>query len=331
MEEQFLFARMHDALDIPVPPGAYERLRIELAKKPVRHSRWPAFQMRFLKMGFRLAAGLAIVAIAVAAAAAVLAIHNSTNNNSPAGSRMSIQAYQQMIADDNANAFAAYSVPCDVGTPSGCAADATRAVPVLQKWINDLSRPDIPARFAVINAEMRQHLSQSLSAQGDIIAANKANDFPGVARAFTVALYGAEWTGTVVPGIVASKQVSATEYTHQLSIQKQGLDSCSNCTLWTAADARTCTTNGGVPCLVLFDSLASDFANFSTTLVQYAAPESLSAKDARVQSDLAAADAVLLTMRLAVAANDQVGINSGIDQLLRLKTQIDQDAGVVTG
>jgi hypothetical protein len=332
MEEQQLFTRMHDALDVPTPPGAYERLRTQLTKKPVRQFRWPALQTRWSKMSFRFAAGLAIIAIVAAAAAAAVAIHNSTNNVAPAGPRMSILAYQTMVSNDNAAALSTYSGPCDIGVHSGCSADATRAIPVLQKWIDDLSRPDTPGRFVVINAEMRQHLSQSLAAQSDIIAAVKANNGPATDRAFIVAVFGADWTGTVVPGIVASKQVDATTYTRQVAQQvKQNSDSCANCTLLTSADAKSCTTNGGVPCLDLFDYVAFDFAVFSTTLVQYAAPDSLAAKDARLQNDLASADAVLLVMRLAVANNDQAGINSGITQLLRLKSQIVFDAAKITG
>jgi hypothetical protein len=86
-----------------------------------------------------------------------------------------------------------------------------------------------------------------------------------------------------------------------------------------------------VPCLQLFDDVGVVYASFSKNLVQYVAPDSLAGKDTRLQADLAAADSVLRTMRVAVADNDQAGINSGVEQLIRLNAKIDQDAAKITG
>jgi hypothetical protein len=333
MEEQLLFTRIHDALDIPTPPGAYERLRAQLTKKPVHPFRWPALQTRWSNMGFRFAAGLAIVAIAVAAAAAVLAIHNSTNNTSPAGSRMSIQAYQNMVANDYVDANAAFSAPCGPPVRSGCGADATRGIRAVQKWIQDVSRPDIPVRFVAINAEMRQVLMQNMSAQNDLLAASKANDGPGMDRALWVASYAPDWTSTVMPGITTSKQVDAVTYASEVKKAISEIQYCmvNNCILLVSSDARSCTTNGGIPCQQLFDVTAVVYASFSSTLVQYAAPDSLAGKDARLQSDLASTNAVFMTMRAAIGVSDQSRINSGIDQIQRLTALIEADAAKITG
>jgi len=80
MEEQFLFHRVHDALDIESPAGAYERLRAALAREPVTPRGWPALQTRWTKMGFRFTAGVALVALAVAISSAILAIHSASDN-----------------------------------------------------------------------------------------------------------------------------------------------------------------------------------------------------------------------------------------------------------
>src|SRR5215472_2705681 len=226
MEEQLLFTRIHEALDIETPAGAYERLRTQLTRKPVRTFGWPALQTRYSKMSFRLAAGLAIVAIAVAAAAAVLAIHNSTNNTSPAGSRMSIQAYQALLNRDIPDPATVYSAPCGGGNDSGCGIDAARGIPVIQRWLDDISRPDVPLRFAVINEEMRQILIQNIAAQKDLLAASQAHDGPAMDRAFVLASYAPVLTGTVVPGIEASKQVDAGTYIAWVGAAKRDLKSC---------------------------------------------------------------------------------------------------------
>lgn len=330
MEEQLLFTRIHDALDIPTPPGAYERLRSQLTKKPVRPFRWPALQTRWSKMSFRFAAGLAIIAIAVAAAAAAVAIHNASNNVSPAGSRMSIEAYQRMVASDETKALATYSSPCDIGVHSGCGVDAERAIPALTTWIGDLSSQDIPARFLVINSEMRNHLQQSLAAQHDLLAASQRNDGPGMDRAFKVAVYGEEWTSAVVPAITASHEVDSAGYISAVVANVHALDSCGAACGFTST-ANSCSTSSGLTCLDYFDKAALSFAGFSAGLIQNAVPAALSAKDAKLQLDLQAADAVLISMRPAAAADDQAGFNSGIAKLLRIKTQIDLDAATITG
>ena len=331
MEEQFLFTQIHEALDIPTPPGAYERLRTQLTKKPVRPFRWPALQTRWSKMSFRFATGLAIIAIAVAASAAAVAIHNSTNNSSPAGSRMSIQAYQKMVADDNASAMATYSAPCDIGVYSGCAADATRGIPAVQKWISDLSRPDIPDRFVVINAEMKQHLLQNIAAQHDLLSASNNNDRPGMDRSFWVAVYAADWTSTILPSIADSHQVDAATYVRVVATEARTLDACGAACGF-AGNANSCLkSDAPLSCQFLFDSaLGPSFAGFAGDLVKEAAPPSLASKDGRLQNDLAEADATLMTMRVAVGANDQTGFNLGLAQLLRIKTQIDLDAAKIT-
>jgi len=84
MQEQILFDRIHDALDIEPPAGAYERLRTSLTREPVRPQSWPALKSRWLKMGFRFAAGVALVALGVAITAAFFAIRPAPSNSAPA-------------------------------------------------------------------------------------------------------------------------------------------------------------------------------------------------------------------------------------------------------
>jgi hypothetical protein len=334
MEEQLLFTRIHDALDIPVPPGAYERLRTQLTKKPVRPFRWPALQTRWSKMSFRFAAGLAIVAIAVAAAAAAVAIHNSTNNTSPAGPRMSIQAYQHMIFADSPNPNTIWTDQCDETNPTagGCQADAARSIPVIQKWVDDLKAASTPTRFAIIDAELRNHLTQNLAALSQLETDAAAGNRAAMAADYVIAVYAADWTGTVVPLITQSQQVSASGYKNIVAMQKHGLDLCiASCPLLVSNQAKSCVTNGGIPCLQMFDEVAVNYAMSSGMLVRDAAPDSLAAGDAKLQGDLESADAVLLQTRLAVGHGDQAGINSGITQLLRITARIDLDAAAITG
>jgi hypothetical protein len=327
--QEDMFDRIHEALDVEPPAGAYERLRVALSRKPVRVRRWPALETRWSKMGFKIAAGVALAALAVGIVAAVFALHSAQNNQVPSGKGMSIPAYQKMIADDNAAASASWSSPCDTTVYTGCLADANRAIPVVQKWLDDLNRSATPARFAVVDAEMRAHLAQNITALHALAAASQAGDLSSVYRTFVVALYAAEWTGTVVPGITGSQQVDAVAYVESIRSWKHSFGACATCTLIFSTDSSTCVTNGGVPCLQLFDQTAVQFADFEGAVIQKAAPASLAAKDARLQRDLKQADNVLLTMRLAVSANDQVGINAGFPELRRISQLTDQDANSI--
>ena len=329
MEEQFLFTRIHDALDIPTPPGAYERLRTQLTKKPVRPFRWPALQTRWSKMSFRFAAGLAIIAIAVVAAAAAVAIHNSTNNTSPAGSRMSIQAYQRLIAADRPDPNSVWS-GCDDSVHSGCLRSAQASIPLLQKWLDDITRSEPPARFATVNAEMRLHLIQNITVLNSMVVDSQARNDVAMSRDFDRAVYAVDWTGVMQTAIAQSQQVSEQTYAQRVRNETGALDACgAPCGF--GSNASTCAANTGLTCADLFDTAAVSFGSYQADLVQNAAPPSMAARDMALQADLARADAVLLNMNLTATADDQAGFDSGIAQLVRIKTQIDVDTAKITG
>ena len=83
-------------------------------------------------MGFRLAAGLALLVLVGAIVAAYLAINKPTSSRVPAGSGQTIAAYQSLVSADDARANNTWSGPCDSATHTGCQGDATRALVALQ-------------------------------------------------------------------------------------------------------------------------------------------------------------------------------------------------------
>jgi hypothetical protein len=330
MEEQQLFTRMHDALDVPTPPGAYERLRTQLTKKPVRQFRWPALQTRWSKMSFRFAAGLAIIAIVAAAAAAAVAIHNSTNNVAPAGSRMSIQAYQKMI---NSVAIdpSKWADPCDDTHHSGCASDAARSMPAIQRWLDALRASKPPERFVVVNLEMEQQLAQNLTELVALAADSRRGDDAAMTRDYDVAVYAAYWTSEVVPAIRQSEQADSQMYIREVRNMLDALEGCSNCQLAFNQLVPGFVSTSGQSFINLFDSIAPAYDLFEADLAKYAAPTSLAGKDAKLQTDLATANTVLLRMRVAAAASDGAGFNAAALQLKDITTKIGADAAQITG
>jgi hypothetical protein len=310
MDDRVMFDRMHDALDIEAPAGAYERMRIALAKSPAKPHGWPVFQMKGSKMGFRLAAGLALLVLVGAIVAAYVATHNATSSRVPAGSGQTIAAYQNLVNVDGQNANATWSAPCDTATHTGCQGDATRAIVALQRWLDDLNRSEPPARFLVVDAQLRLHISGSVAGLNALLAASQANDRNGMDRAYLLAADGKVWTDAVVPSIVSSKQVSVAAYTNSVRAQSSSLTSCADCQVLAGQSQIDCSQNQ-TSCQYMLDGPEGLIANFQGTLAAFAAPDSLSAKDTRLQQDLARADSALIVMRAALSTGDQAGFNAG--------------------
>jgi hypothetical protein len=327
--EHLFFERLHDALDVEPPPGAYERLRIALAKSPATPQAWPVLRMGGTKMGFRLAAGLAVIALAVAIFAAFLAAHNATTGSVPAGSGQAIQAYQGLVGADDARANATWSAPCDTAIHTGCQGDATRALVALQQWLDDLNRSEPPTRFLVVDAQLRLHLAGSISALNALLTASRANDSNGMDRAYLLGLAGRTWTDAIVPSIVDSKQVDAVAYVNSVRDEGNAMTTCTSCQILDGPTQLDCSQNQATTCQDLLDGTAGPVAGFQSSLVASAAPASLSAADTRLQQDLAQADSALIAMSAALSRGDQAGFNAGRVTLRSAFSAVDRDVSVI--
>lgn len=329
MDDRVLFDRMHDALDVEPPAGAYERMRIALTKSPARPSGWPVFRMRGSKMAFRLAAGLTLLVLVGAIVAAYLAAHNATSSRVPAGSGQSIAAYQNLVNVDDQKAIASWSAPCDTSTHTGCRGDATRAIVALQNWLDDLNRSEPPARFLVVDAQLRLHLSASIAALNALLAASQANDSSAMDRAYLLGLAGRAWTDTVVPGIVSSKQVDAVAYVNSVRDEGNAMTSCTSCQILFGPTSLDCSQNQAPTCQDLLDATAGPVAGFQFALASASAPASLSAADTRLQQDLAQADSALIAMSAALSTGDQAGFNAARAKLRSAFSAVNLDVSVI--
>lgn len=310
MDERVLFDRMHDALDIEPPAGAYERMRIALSKSPATPHGWPVFRMRGSNMGFRVAAGLTLLVLVGALVAAYLAAHNATTSHVPAGSGQTIAAYQSLVNADDVQANNTWSAPCDTTTHTGCQGDATRAIAALQRWLDDLNRSEPPARFLIVDAQLRLHISGSIAGLNALLAASQANDSNGMDRAYLLAVAGRAWTDALVPSIVSSKQVSAAEYTNSVRSQSSSLTGCADCQVLTGQSPIDCSQDQ-TNCQNLLDGTDVQVASLQTAVVALAAPDAFSAKDTRLQQDLARADSALIAMRASLLTRNQAGFDAG--------------------
>jgi hypothetical protein len=230
---------------------------------------------------------------------------------------------------DGQNANATWSAPCDTTTHAGCQGDATGAIVALQRWLDDLNRSEPPPRFLVVDAQLRLHLSASIAALNALLAASHANDSSGMDRAYLLGLAGRTWADTVVPSIVSSQQVTVINYTNSVRSERLALDQCVNCQNLLAQSAAVCAGSQTPTCQDLLDTTEGQVTSFQASLVEFAAPNSLSAKDARLQQDLAKADTALLGMEAALSTGDRAEYDSRRTSLQQALAAVSQDAAAI--
>jgi hypothetical protein len=276
-----------------------------------------------------LAAGLTLLVLVGAIVAAYLVAHNATTSRVPAGSGQTIAAYQNLVGVDGQNAGATWSAPCDTTTHTGCQGDASRAITALQQWLDDLNRSEPLARFLVVDAQLRLHISGSIAGLNALLAASQANDPNGMDRAYLLAVAGKAWTDTVVPSIVSSKQVDAVAYASLVRAEGSSMTSFTNCQILFGPTQIDCSQNQAIPCQDLLDGTAGQVAVFQSTLVASSAPASLSAADTGLQQDLAQADSALITMSSALSIGDQAGFNAARATLRSAFSAVSRDVAAI--
>jgi hypothetical protein len=332
-----LRAEFRRALDEVLPPVPWlEAVVIEDLRKrrPYRSGhRKPAksvqTRLAFPRVVIQLAAALLILMLAGAAAATFLELHNLTPRSAPA--RMDEKAYQAMLLRDlNRLDSAGDGVSCTT-LQSTCPAPGKPVLAAQQRWLDDLNASEPPARFAVVDPLLRRHVAASIVDLNAMFAAYRAQDKTALDRANNAFAGQALWLNNVAGSILISQQVTVAMYTDTIRIGKQSLDVCNEC--------RSLADNSQVDCGDIQSGLCeSDVAyaksaieNFEAGVVRHAAPRSLAAQNARLQSDLARADVGVLAMANADVAGDPSGFNAGRLLFLQALPAINADMAAILG
>jgi hypothetical protein len=330
MDERILFDRFHQALDVEPRAGAYDRLRIALAKKPVNPQRPAVFSMSWPKMGLRLAAVMTVVVLAIAAAAAFLAAHRVADNVGPADSGHAITAYKLAVSNANTKVQTlGASWSCNGGSQlAACEADASRMLPVANQFVDDLNRVRVPARFAIAHAQLRVHVAAQDLRTEALLAASQAHDAAAVDRELAAIQgeTGWAWVQAMVSSIVSSRQGTAATYVESVRGEKATLESCSACQDLAGQNQYSCTGSQASTCQDLVTNIALEVKSFQDAVVRLTAPSSLTPKDNRLQRDLAQADTALIAMADALTAGDQAGFTAGRTSLQQAIPAISRDA-----
>ena len=312
MDERALFDQFHEALDIEPRPGAADLLVLQLTRPPVAAMRRPAFHTRWTKMGFRLSAAMTAVVIAIALIAAFLASHNAAVGNIQARPDPTVKPYQTMMRSDYAAFDQVTNANNHCGTiqDTGCAGAVSNVVPVMQKWINDLTTTPTPSQYAVLNGQLRRHLTQVIT---DLNAATRfqaANDAGGFNLALNSALFERAWIDPTTFALEGSYRKVAGSYRDAIALVRQSLDTCVNgrpdpaalgCSQLSSTQQLACS---GPTCLGYAQNADTDLQMLLIALAQNPAPSSVKAKAAQLQTDLANADTNLVAYSDALLKSD---------------------------
>jgi len=311
MDEQVVYERFHEALDLGSRPGGYDRMRHALINYlPAAKSR-PARRMRFTKMTFRFVASLVAAAIVIAVAVALVASHHTTTGLVNADQQNNLRAYQVLIRSDYNRMEASTSDNCNTIDDRQCSVAVSRVVTALDQWIADLNGFQTPSQFAALDLQLRRHLSDAAADLNAAVAFQRANDPAGFNLAMEAALYERGWIDPASFVLDGSYQKFAPTYQAAVSAAKAGLDNCVNGTP-TPADfgcshlmsSASCPSATAVQCESDVETAETQLQQFMISLAQNPAPASAAANATKLQNDLARADAALLAIRDALLKND---------------------------
>lgn len=230
MEERTFFDRFHEALDIEPRPGAYERLRTELTRKPVALKRRPAFRMRFTKMTLRLTAAVAAVLIAIALIATFVAVHNHPVGVVPA-TDANVKTFRALIVADYNAMNASTSNHCGTIDDAGCAAALVPVIAALQKWADDINAyPNTPAQYKLLASALRVHVLSVIKDSNAAIAYQKAGDAADFDFAMRGTFYQRAWVDPASFAIEGTYQGGAPTYSQAVAAAKRAIQGCMSST-----------------------------------------------------------------------------------------------------
>jgi len=270
-------------------------------------------------MGLRIAAGLTAAVIVIALIAAFLA-HHTPVGNVPANQDPNVKAYRAMIISDYSTMAGSTSgaPQCITIQTTGCQAALSRVIPTLQRWVSDLTTFRTPSRFAVIDGQLRRHLTEVMTEMNAAVAFQSANNQNGFDIAVNAIYYERAWIDPTTFAIEGTYPKVAGTYHDAISLARQSLDACVNSTpgpgdlgCHALSAGQACTGAAVQTCESDVQSAETQTQNFLIALLQNPASSALTTKDALLQADLAKADTALLAITDALLSADSAKADAG--------------------
>jgi hypothetical protein len=324
MDERTLFDEFHEALEMEPRPGAYERMRFAMTNQPVVLKRRPAFQMRWSRMGLRVTAAVAAGLIAIAVISVFLVARHAPVGSVPAGQDPHVRAYSAMIRK-NYNSYVNLlnltfnsANNCDSVLNTGCPVAIKTMLPQFQRWLNDLNSFQTPSGYAVIDGQLRRHLSAKVAVLNAVLAFQQAQDENGYSLAMYNASYEVAWLEPTVFALDGDYPRVAGSYQDAVSLAGHALDACAYSKPGPSemgCDAlyqhETCTGAAARNCQSDIQSAETQIQTLLIGLLQNPAPSALANRSEQVQARLAEADTALLATTNALMRGDSAKVAAG--------------------
>jgi hypothetical protein len=277
----------------------------------------------------QFAAAMLIVVLAAAALAAFLDLRSRATHVGP--SAMDAPVYQAMVSRDlDRLVSAGNGVDC-VTLQSACPAAGKPVLNAYRALSDDLNGSEPPARFAVIDAQLRRHVGAAMADLNAVYAAYAAQDQTELDRANYLLNAQGVSVGTMSRSIVQSREGSILAYVESLRSANQNLALCTGCEPLERTGSVDCDAIQTAVCEADIVYATTDVESVEAALVSVAAPSSLAAQDALLQRDLARADSGLLAMASAQLTDDQAGFSAGRQVLQQALSMVNADIAGILG
>jgi hypothetical protein len=338
MDERALFERFHEALDMEPRPGAYERLRTQLTSKPVALKSRPRFQMRFTRMGLRMAAALTAVLIAIALIATFIAVHNRPVGEVPAHADANLTAYHAMIDRDYNAMNAATSSHCATIDDTSCAAATVPVIAALQKWADDINAfPNTPTQYRVVAATLRAHLLDVVKDLNSAVAFQKAGNAVAFDLAMQHAFFERAWVDPGSSTVEGTYPREATTSADALTQAKRLVLNCvaSNTPPPSAipcnrlANPQPCPTARILACEADTEGVETQIQTLLIGMSQNTAPSAQAVDYAQLQTDLARADAYVLAVHDALVSGSAGDLTAAQNGFLAAMENAQRDLATI--
>jgi hypothetical protein len=215
---------------------------------------------------------------------------------------------------------------------SACPARGTPVLNAYRALADDLNGYEPPARFAVIDAQLRRHVVAAMEDLNAVFAAYAAKDQTGLDRANYLLNAQGISVGTMSRSIVQSREGSILAYVESLGTANQNLALCTGCQPLERTGSVDCAAIQTAACEADIVYATNDVESVEAALVTVTPPNSLAAQDALLQRDLARADSGLLAMANAQLTDDQAGFNASRQLLQQALSMVNADiAGILGG
>ena len=249
----------------------------------------------------------------------------STSQSSPAAQDPAIRQYQAMLGTDEQKVTGSQSNNC-ISLDDKCPTAAAAVIAALQHWLDDLNASPAPVRFAYVDAEMRRHIALAISGLNLAVTAYQAKDQNGMDNAVGAAVSERDAIVTEVSDITVSSQGTVATYKTAVRLNRAMLLACALCQTLLSQNQVACQARQTPNCADAIGATRLQAETFQGDLAGVLAPESLAARDDRLQVDLFTSDVALGAMASALLVGDQVALQAG-DYALRLSLgRVDSDA-----